>query len=268
MSIISPPTDNLYKFIAISGLIIFIFGGVLILQDYNTEKDLLIKQWEKEQLLQSDISFLKDELDFNMKYVQLSDSIENKLGVLLNEQTISDSVSKSIVYNLPDSVKEKFISLLHKQAELNVNRNSIDYITSGNFNHYLSVSLLYIGEIIAVFGFILWYNMVQKPLDDEQRNKLNEDLIDGNVSAENCQSCFKTFFFKDEFGLELDGTINKFFCKECYTKGVFVEPELTYDKAKNRLKQKLKSLNYNFIQRYRIQRKFKVALRWRRNQIW
>lgn len=56
-----------------------------------------------------------------------------------------------------------------------------------------------------------------------------------------CQSCSMPMDSPDLFGTEKDGSPNSDYCKYCYEKGQFTDPEMTLDKMeKNMMKHMLK----------------------------
>lgn len=277
MNILTPPTDSFYKFAAIGGLILFLAGAFFIFKEGDHEDELLTKQQGEERILQKEINLLSDELKYNLKYKKLNDSIDNGIGKLLDESNpivskdslYKDSLRKVILYNLPDSIQNRYKTIILKSEQLKINR---DLITKHKENHdsyfipYLIA--LYLGEIACLAGFILWYSNIQKPLDEEQKLKEGQRQLQGEYWSENCQSCLKTFLFVQERGKELNGNPSKLFCKECYTEGAFIEPELTFNQAEAKLRTELNRLNYK---ERKIRKKIiilKKSLRWKRNDLW
>lgn len=77
-----------------------------------------------------------------------------------------------------------------------------------------------------------------------------------------------TFYFNIERGTERDGTINRFFCINCYDKGKYIEPELTVDEVKKRLVTRLHELNYKKRKIRKAEKKIGGLLRWDRQRTW
>ncbi|KJS05462.1 MAG: hypothetical protein VR77_08435 [Flavobacteriales bacterium BRH_c54] len=268
MSIFSAPTDSFYKFLAVGGLIIFIAGCILLYQDHVYEKKLWENYWEEEVVLQNEIDIFSSELDYNQKYKSLTDSLNNYYGESIENLQLNDSIAKLIIYNLPDSLQDKFGNLSYKMRKLELHKSNINEKTSWNIGRIMIVIPLFLGEIVGLIGLMLWYVKIQKPLDRKETYEENKKLLNGEIWFGNCQSCCKTFFYNYEFGIEKDGSINKLFCKDCYANGAFVEPELTYKEARRKLEIKLKERKYWFIQRIVMYRKFKKLYRWDRDRIW
>lgn len=268
MSIFSAPTDSFYKFLAVGGLIIFIAGCILLYQDHMYENKLFENYWEEQLILQDEIDIFIAELDYSQKYKPLADSLKNYYGESIENLQPNDSIAKLIIYNLPDSLQDKFKNLSSKKKRLELNKRYINEKTSWNISRIFMLIPLFMGEIVGLIGLLLWYIKIQKPIDSQQTCEDTKKLLNEEMWVENCQSCFKTFFYKDELGIEKDGSINKMFCKDCYIDGAFVEPELTYKEARKKLELKLKEKKYWFIQRIGMYKKFKKLHRWRKNRIW
>lgn len=273
MSFISPPTDSFYKFLAVGGLVAFLTCGFFIFKGEDSHHELLVKQEGEEKILQTELNLLTDEFKFNKKYKRLTDSINSGIGNLLNKETNSksfnDSIYKEIFYNLPDSIQKKFKLIMLKKEELAVNKEFIMNQKSDHDSYFILYLIgLYLCEIAAVLGFIFWYQKIQKPLDVEIEAKEIQKNLQGDYWAERCQSCLRTFFFMNERGTEKDLTLNKFFCKNCYENGSFVEQGLTFEEASLKLKRRLEGLKYNQRKINRSLKKLKLALRWKRLKVW
>jgi len=166
------PTDNLYKFIAISGLIILgvsFFCQYNYTTRYNYEYQKLHGEYamlEAEvQLLDKESCSLEEKVDsFNAKKIKLSKE-EKKL----NKETF-----KSANHDL----KEKLKKIALKQTELAVKGANLEFLVSQYQNDkklfYLGI---FDGLIFIAFGFFLWYFRLQIYLDkivklqSEGRNK-------------------------------------------------------------------------------------------------
>ena len=139
MTLPTPPTDNLYKFIAIAGMVLLITSIVvinvnshdLILKILNTDKTILVLE---EKL---------DQLEEVMSLLQTSGSLEEI-------KIAKDTFSRYLVEFAEIGAEIEIDKFLSKEFK----RNFV----------YLKV-LLYIGSIFAVLGFLLWYLKLQRFLD-------------------------------------------------------------------------------------------------------
>src|SRR5207253_9151487 len=125
-----PPNDNFFKFFDIGGLVTMIFGLFIIYKNDNTETDLLLKQQVQERILSKEVSLITEELDYNVKFKRLNDSVTEKFQELLEKAKglTKDTIYKKIIYNLPDSLKNRFKELMLKDEELKANRTLISSI--------------------------------------------------------------------------------------------------------------------------------------------
>ena len=141
MNIPNIPTDNLYKFISIFGLIIFLLSLIgprlLIhshrLQEFEMNESILILE-ERLKQISKEVNSL-DGVD--SKKVELSEIIElrkrnNELGVI----------------NIKNSIAHKKLAYFAQQI-----RNLV----------YMSYFGLIVGFFMSGFGFYFWYVKLQKP---------------------------------------------------------------------------------------------------------
>ena len=56
-----------------------------------------------------------------------------------------------------------------------------------------------------------------------------------------CQSCGITIMNRDEFGREKNGVIRVDYCKYCYDKGAFAEPEITFEQMVEKVAAAMKT---------------------------
>lgn len=267
MNLISPPTDSLYKFMGIGGLVFLITSTVLIFQKIDYVYDSFDKIYGDERAFSQEVNLIMDELIYSGKYLKNSDqNLELPIRKYLfsEKSDKSDSIIKNTIYNLPEPLQNKLKKLSIKYQRLIAERNWIeDHESELDLLIYVFIFLIAGFSFIMVFGMVHWYYKIQKPIDEE-KDKANR--IDGYYT--NCQSCLKTFILKDDFGLEKDGTQSKCFCSDCYSDGTFINPSLSIDEATNQLIGKLKESKYN---KRKINRKIKeleTTLRWKRQKIW
>jgi hypothetical protein len=135
------PTDNLYKFLALSGLALLVFSVV-----YSTTRmtELRIRQAETRsqlKILTLEIKVIEKELD-QAKQVQPSST--EQLAILSNR-------------GLQGQIKTAQISSYNEQTMVLVEE-------LGFFMLFLYIGMFF-GLTMAVVGFWLWYHKVQRPLD-------------------------------------------------------------------------------------------------------
>lgn len=154
---ISPPTDNLYKLIALFGLGILILG-VLNISDY--QDDLLVTKIEIEDIEKSIFDTISNYTSRNLAFeTDATDKLVNfkDFDKLVEEL---DEVEK-YVFNLkdiPESIKA------HVATQIDI----IEIKSSVSRNHlWLNYFLIIFSAVFMSVGFIFWYYKEQKWKDIE-----------------------------------------------------------------------------------------------------
>lgn len=155
MNIPSIPTDNLYKFIAIFGLIIF-FSGIYL----NFERSQNIEQIAKEL-------FISQELDS-----WATSRKEYALELVKNDSTTFTKEEHIAHYMLRvDSVINLELVRLGKKPTSNLYEIKYEmFLLKEKYNIIYKI-LIYIGIILMVIGFGLWYFKHQRYIDAEKKWK-------------------------------------------------------------------------------------------------
>jgi exonuclease VII small subunit len=193
-----PPTDNLYKFIAISGLLLVILSFVpqyflvkLIEQRIQLNKDLKVfvlefkkfnedyekhvKEFENHNARLEDLNGkLKENIDLiqnatqnlknrnlkkaNNQYREFKEN-SNKIERLMGEIDIVDLKIKEKSQQMSD----KHLAMLTKSAELDSTSELIDFYNERiSYLQGWSLIIFVIGLVMTGFGFYKWYQKVQK----------------------------------------------------------------------------------------------------------
>ncbi len=180
MDLVPPiPTDNLYKFIAISGLVIIGLTTFYPLKMVN-ESTLKTAQYATEM---QKYSIERKRLATEYKKlteisVQLAQKAENQLAELKKEYK---KKLAGLPYTIPPSVNLEYddnfkanerrleqtsLELDLKNADLDGKKGELNIIED---NLFFSRILMYagfaIGSVLTMYGFSLWYIKVQQPLD-------------------------------------------------------------------------------------------------------
>lgn len=262
MSFLSPPTDSIYKFAAIAGLVIFGYMGYFQFKpnEYDLIESNLSAEWST---IEGDFENLKDELIYSPD--SSLDSLQKNNLVEITIDSVSKQKFKEVIYNSDDGIISKYQSLLSTlhtwSGKWNKNKSNR---SDSDIMRIVYLLLLYIAEIPCVWGMIRWYQNVQKPIDDEYEQK----RLAGELYEVKCQSCYKTINLIEERGTETNGVLSKNFCSNCYTEGVYTEPELTFETATKRLERELKNLGYSRWRRRKTMKKFRYTARWNGQTNW
>ena len=155
MSIPNLPTDNLYKFIALSGVAMFI-----IINLYSFKNIIEIEEDIRKLKLESKI--YKKESGF------IDEDINNFNTDGLN--------SISEVINQLDPIKIKLRELAIKEIRI---KHNLEEVEKRNNDKYLLLIIWSATMIISismmVYGFSYWYKRVQKFLDIKLKNESSEN---------------------------------------------------------------------------------------------
>ncbi len=166
MNIPSLPTDNLYKFYAIFGLILFVFGTYLEYKDL-TEIIESQKQWAKAdfKFFQDSVVDAKNHRDYDFYATELESAIETGNEKSINE--LHDLIGKKIEEhkNLFVDVESSRLSLV----EHNNNLKAIRY--KSKMFRFLAIVIIITGLILMFYGFRNWQFKYQRYIDAEMKYK-------------------------------------------------------------------------------------------------
>lgn len=273
LNFLTPPTDSFYKFMGIGGLIVFITCGFfLFFGMYKDDYKLVLAQGEL-TMEEVRLRTIVDDLEYSPRYKDLKNVNIPKLkawvGNIGDPRYSHDSVFVQSFYALPDSVRNKIQALRFSRLKKQFAYNAINQEIEGKKSTwYIVLVCCAIGEFFGGIGIWLWYEKLQKPLNDEKKNLEAQKHFTGTDLSTDCHSCYMTFYFNTERGTEKDGSMSRFFCKACYGEGKYLEPDLTFEDAKKRLIAKLQELNYKNRRIKKIEKNFGKLLRWERLRTW
>lgn len=160
---IQPPTDNLYKFLAILGLVVFGFSWYVPLQrleEHNRE----VAKWNAAW---GPIIGRAQELDDSAR-AELDCVIARARGTAARKSTSKDC---SEVESKSAQSKLAARDLARAMEELRSGKEMLDYLGK-QFVIYRNLGIVFGtgGLLSCVVGFWLWYVRLQKPLDLANRN--------------------------------------------------------------------------------------------------
>lgn len=269
----SIPTDSLYKFMSIFGLVLFLYGGFYF---YKTSSENLIIA--EENLIHKNIKLSKK----NYYYGNLISS-QNKIiniSKILNVGLKCNVTDTLIECNYPTVLinGDYYRHMLYTEIdEFESNRAMYEQLTSEielvelkneiadlykPINKLITYIIILSGEIIMLIGFALWYGKVQSPIDLETKNKRT---LEGKVYRI-CQSCSKSIYENIDRGSNSDKSLNYLYCKECFSDGKFTDPELDFTVAKERFIVRLNGSKNNRLNKMNLRMNFKNLTRWRKQR--
>jgi hypothetical protein len=182
------PTDNLYKFMAISGLFVCIFSLVYPWTRISEIRLKILENNTKVKILHIESNELNKERDRLTKDIEALDKTidtteEKRTLKSLNDKDIPNIKNKLVEINLKyAAIHEKSMQVLIKCEQIQGRTEQIDALMK-DFKVawiFLIVGSL-VGVNIAVTGFYRWYFFIQKPSDlllkkqvEEIRNSLDK----------------------------------------------------------------------------------------------
>lgn len=169
MEIPTPPTDNLYKFMAISGLLSLAACLYFPLTYQIKLYDEVINDKQTAALTLEDTKYLRDKMDFLQEIV--TNSILSKQGKYIeptNAITLhySDSEIKQIYSDIYDFRHQIAISIAKMDTD---NDRYEEHRYYYDKMKWFVDGLIFYSFVITLSGFILWYHRIQRHIDKEVR---------------------------------------------------------------------------------------------------
>lgn len=272
----SPPTDNLYKFISIFGLVMAVMGIL-----YSETKSLEVNQ--EIRVLERDKSALNiEKLKIERKRDHIKEKIYdlNRHADIKDKPVVSDSIirwtriisgSKNLVSesdnisSLVEQLRAVELEFDKKQVEVD-SKDSILELKLKNYDRVFGIMIILIplGIILSFIGFLLWYEKSQKYQDDilkDQFLQVQRQKI--------CQSCGMDLKLDNRYIVTSEEERKKInYCNYCYEDNKFREPDLTYNEMIAKLKNRLKEFGANKIETYFYLVRIKNLDRWRKKFTW
>jgi hypothetical protein len=153
MNLPSLPTDNLYKFLALSGLFIVLFSFIFPM---NRIGELELKSLE----INTQAEVLRIEID----YLKTDTTIWGKKAKLDPEETV-------LIRKRTREAEIKAAELKGKMEQIEVLRKEVLF-----YWKFLRITY-FLGTAISLVGFCLWYILVQRPNDILLRKQVKKDKI-------------------------------------------------------------------------------------------
>jgi len=190
------PTDNLYKFMALSGIAIiiasffpFYFQHKLHIQSLRIAGDKILLYSEHESLKNKTIRVLEkfDSTKQNVKYLhEISKLHKSKKTMTMKEFEKFSNELQKFEASKPELVIEEtveyiddFLDKYHQLKALSIQIATKELELSYINNIIIKGVILFyfcalVGFILSFTGFSLWYKKLQVPLDMTMKNKLKD----------------------------------------------------------------------------------------------
>lgn len=173
------PTDNLYKFIALSGLALFIFNiyysneQITRINDRIYQEKLKVAEWSL------NVDFLEEE----------SNEIERIIDSYLNgKENKNDVILDKVIINITKDELIERVNLLNskrQQAKIESKKImiSLDYtkklVIKAERQTKRLIILSFVSFFNIILGFSMWYMKLQRPMD----NRIKQYFIDSESST-------------------------------------------------------------------------------------
>lgn len=163
MSIPMPPTDNLYKFMAIGGLVLIIGSEALF--------TLALREW----------SAKLHELEPSLESLEIDVARLKRQSAEFHRQAEASPPTKKALDQLRkhhEAIQEVEDNLLIKAAEVKARARHLDALRRDvRVLRWLTPIAGVFGALLTLWGFVLWYTRVQIHLD----RVLKEQAASGNA---------------------------------------------------------------------------------------
>lgn len=159
------PTDNLYKFIALSGVFLLCFSMYFVKDKIYTLGERVYEENLKIAELTIKINFFKEDISAFKKL--------SKNTVLAQQGKLQEDNSKISIYINDAEFKELRRTIKSKQLQIQIDSEKIkislkytqhllnEVESYNNQLYFWSITFL----LMSAYGFQMWYKKVQKPLD-------------------------------------------------------------------------------------------------------
>lgn len=181
IDLIKPPTDNLYKFAALFGLVLFVVGFVFppwlfyqssleYLKSLAGDDELAVHKKfteERNNILEARKEQVKLELDNLQKRLDNLASSKSNVSDEINRLESAIKDAKKQAETLEDTALESKLNLELKTAQARQQRTlGVNETRNSRLVMVVGWVIAFIGLLIAFAGFIIWYKRVQVRQDE------------------------------------------------------------------------------------------------------
>ena len=167
---LTPPTDNLYKFIAIAGLKTALFFGWS-----RVQTDIEVRKLNRNVSGGTAAHVKMQAALFASGFEKLASDVEN--GTVIDAKNAMERID-GIVDSTSPEIEEHYKQLINDVWNLGVYQRD----HSPERTVYLYAAL--VGVLIAICGFWLWWQRVQKFSDELLRLQLAKARIESNTTSQ------------------------------------------------------------------------------------
>ncbi len=275
MTIPNLPTDNLYKFVALTGVVLLILSLLYPESQRTTIRDEITLYNGEVRKLNFERDKSKRKLkDIKEQVKELDKKTNCKCNSIVNDSIISrtkilEGPDELVKLSLEiDRLVEEYVSI---NRELNMKVAEIDakleLINNKNqdleeLNEATSLFIPF-SFLLSIAGFFLWYDNTQKYQDRVLKEQANQFL-----QSDFCQSCGMRLSNQKNYHLYSADEKKSIYCNSCFKDGEFLEPDISLEQMREKVKTRLKELGYNRFLIYIFIRDLGRLERWRTKFRW
>lgn len=177
-----PPTDNLYKFVALSGVVLIVAGQSL---PFSIFREVVDRRLEAESLNLLRKAHQENDAEFLSGIQQDSEQLRREVDELMAEKakglppdpTLKPELEAKIqaIFEKTERSRERLAEsrIRNAQWEAKALQHS-SLIAEYDLRSNMGFALHFLGVVMALWGFRRWYVVFQKPLDAKARAELAE----------------------------------------------------------------------------------------------
>lgn len=275
MNIPNLPTDNLYKFIALTGLVLIVLSILYPETKHREIRDEITVHEGKIAILDLDLVKDKKGLDEVQKEIQeikkevncdcipfVNDSMIVRPKVLDGPTELLEQSQKiDLLIREWQSIREQ---LNIKTLELNtkaklISDKSRDLAKMDYIIHFISPLLLG----FTLLFFFIWYQRTQRYQD-----KLLKEQVEQYPTFKNCQSCGMKLSDQTECDISLQNDSNQKYCQTCFQDDSFTEPDLSLNEMNEKVKARCEELGFGRLTSWILSYRLQNLDRWRKKFNW
>lgn len=168
MNLPSIPTDNLYKFCAVSGVVLLLFGATFPVQKLFETQNNVDRARTEINILAQQVAFLaEDQGSLHADLSELENKTDAAVANLASANLPSLRARTATVRKTVNTVSENRRQLLLSSIRL---KGNVDHATHLIHRMWLYIAgaamFMFGGLALSRFGFMRWYDRVQKPADE------------------------------------------------------------------------------------------------------
>jgi|SRR5690554_1559375 len=272
----NPPTDNLYKFISIFGLVVCILSVYFVeikSSELTNEIIAINGEYEKLELERQKLESKRTELKKRIEIYHENNGIDEKpvfndsliVWTKIIAGTKSSVQESSEITELLSSLTEVRVEFDKKEIELENKNEILDLKISQEEKVMEWIDIfLPIGILLTFIGFLLWYSKSQFYQD-----KVLKKQFDSSKKKSYCQSCGIPLSRDKAYNsLTIDEQEKTIYCSHCYQNNEFVQPELTIEQMKKQISIRCKELGLSKLHTYFFTKDLDQLERWRKKFEW